>query len=417
MLSGPESGPGLESEATGTGEEAPPHPEQSEADLTSLQGTTAPEVTTTLSQPSSEPARSGAPPLPSTSVSSLSNSPSSPSPDTQTSSSNTPPKTVPAVADRPTPNPETHSQDDAQETTSGASQPPASTSQSFQVTTDTSLAAQAGTSGPPSNPSEGQLEPTPSAPHPQPGAQTTLSTYTGQAGSGQPGNDLPGSGQADSSQSGSDQTGSDHATGATDPRDPAYKSTGMSSPQIANLLAKENTATIEPLTSPTPALSTQQSPAQSVALLRAGVGMQDAIENIHATIEIAARQGLTQARIALQPEELGSIRIHLSQSSEGLIARVTADTPDAAAALAAGHAELRESLSSIGLPLLRLDIGSFSQSNPQAREQNTGSAENSSTTTGSAGESEPEDQQTIGELGGPARRSGLTSGALVDVLA
>ena len=35
---------------------------------------------------------------------------------------------------------------------------------------------------------------------------------------------------------------------------------------------------------------------------------------------------VSQARIALTPAELGDIRIHLTQSSQGLIARVTAGT-------------------------------------------------------------------------------------------
>ncbi len=96
--------------------------------------------------------------------------------------------------------------------------------------------------------------------------------------------------------------------------------------------------------------------------------MQDMIESIRATIEIAARQGATQARIALQPEELGHISIRLSQTSEGLLARVSAETPAAAQALVDGRAELHQSLSSLGLPLLRLDISSFGQSETGAGE-------------------------------------------------
>ena len=93
-----------------------------------------------------------------------------------------------------------------------------------------------------------------------------------------------------------------------------------------------------------------------------GVALQDMIESIHATVEMAARQGMAQARIALEPEELGSLRIHLSQTADGLLARVSADTPAAAQALAGGRAELHQSLSSLGVSLLRLDINSFGQS-------------------------------------------------------
>jgi hypothetical protein len=96
---------------------------------------------------------------------------------------------------------------------------------------------------------------------------------------------------------------------------------------------------------------------QQGPLLDYGVGLQQAIENLHGTIELAARQGLSQARIALEPEGLGEIRIHLTQTAQGLLARISAETPVAAQALAAAHAELRQSLSSLGLDLARLNIG------------------------------------------------------------
>jgi Flagellar hook-length control protein FliK len=96
---------------------------------------------------------------------------------------------------------------------------------------------------------------------------------------------------------------------------------------------------------------------QQGLLLDSGVGLQQAIETLHGTIELAARQGLAQARIALEPEGLGEIRIHLTQTAQGLLARVTAETPVAAQALAAAHAELRQSLSSLGLNLARLSVG------------------------------------------------------------
>ncbi len=95
------------------------------------------------------------------------------------------------------------------------------------------------------------------------------------------------------------------------------------------------------------------------------VNLEQTIEAIHATIELASRQGLSQARIALHPAELGEISIHLSQSSQGLVARVTADTQAAAQALAEGHGELHQSLSSLGVAVLRLDIGSSAQGNAQ----------------------------------------------------
>ncbi len=104
------------------------------------------------------------------------------------------------------------------------------------------------------------------------------------------------------------------------------------------------------------------------------------IESIHATIELAARQGMAQARIALDPAELGSVRIHLSQTADGLLARVSADTPAGAQALAGGRAELHQSLSSLGVSLLRLDINSSGQ--PETREQSGRSANETRTRAG-----------------------------------
>ncbi len=105
--------------------------------------------------------------------------------------------------------------------------------------------------------------------------------------------------------------------------------------------------------------------SQEGPLLDSGVGLQQAIETLHGTIELTARQGLSQARIALEPAGLGEIRIHLTQTAQGLLARVTAETPAAAQALAAAHAELRQSLSSLGLNLARLAIGRHGQSSAQ----------------------------------------------------
>jgi flagellar hook-length control protein FliK len=149
-----------------------------------------------------------------------------------------------------------------------------------------------------------------------------------------------------------------------------------------------------------------------------GVAMQDMIESIRATIEIAARQGATQARIALHPEDLGHISIRLSQTSQGLLARVSAETPAAAQALMSGRAELHQSLSSLGLSLLRLDISSFGQSETGDREGRfAGSSERSSASSTAGGEQETESLEALGELAGAAAPAPIAGGALVDVLA
>jgi flagellar hook-length control protein FliK len=148
-------------------------------------------------------------------------------------------------------------------------------------------------------------------------------------------------------------------------------------------------------------------------LLSSGVDLEEMIDSIHATIELAARQGMSQARIALQPAELGQIRIHLSQTSEGLLARVTADTPAAAQALNASRLELHQSLSSLGSTLLRLDIGSFNQ--PEGRDA-AGAAGAGSSGRGRTTDGEGNiDQIDEPNESGPTQR--LPLGGLVDVLA
>jgi hypothetical protein len=158
-----------------------------------------------------------------------------------------------------------------------------------------------------------------------------------------------------------------------------------------------------------------------------GVELHQTIEAVNATIDLAARQGLTQARIELSPEELGEIRIHLTQTTAGLSARVTAESPAAAQALAAGHAELRQSLRSLGLTLTRLDIGHHNDGLSASADGRDSGARNAPrgevaprrADTGritAAADSDP--QTTDAEPTGEAQTAPVAEpGALVDVLA
>ena len=149
--------------------------------------------------------------------------------------------------------------------------------------------------------------------------------------------------------------------------------------------------------------------------LAPGVPMQEVIDSIHATVAMAARQGIAQARIELVPRELGQISIRLSQTSAGLSARMSASTAAGAQALTQGSSELRQSLSSLGVSLLRLDIGSFAQ--PQAREQGErfgggteGSGASPATTTS-------DEDESLEQLDGMTAPLGPARGEIVDVLA
>jgi flagellar hook-length control protein FliK len=161
----------------------------------------------------------------------------------------------------------------------------------------------------------------------------------------------------------------------------------------------------------------QASTASAAATPSSGVGLHEMIESIHATIEIAARQGATQARISLQPEALGQISIRLSQTSEGLLARVSAETPAAAQALADARAELHQSLSSLGVSLLRLDIGSGQSETGNREGRFAGDPQSSSASSAASNPEEVESPETLGEPEAPAQSPSIAGGALVDVLA
>ncbi len=154
-----------------------------------------------------------------------------------------------------------------------------------------------------------------------------------------------------------------------------------------------------------------------------GVGLEQAIENMHVTIELAAREGLSQARIALEPEELGEIRIHLTQTAAGLITRVTAESPAAAQALAAGHAELRQALTSMGLSLARLHIGHHGQASADGSRHDSersrqGTADELRSAAGTPSEDAgTEDQGSrVSADGQVLQAASPTAGALIDVL-
>ncbi len=165
-----------------------------------------------------------------------------------------------------------------------------------------------------------------------------------------------------------------------------------------------------------PTAATQPPPTggANAPQLTARAQLGEMIDVIHATIELAARRGATQARIALQPEELGEIRIHLSQSADGIVARLTAATPAAAQALAAGRGELHQSLSSLGATLLQLDIGTFE--GREGRRQVL--AGEGSPARRAAGPTEEDDSIAAAEgATSVAAPSSGPRGALVDVLA
>ena len=189
----------------------------------------------------------------------------------------------------------------------------------------------------------------------------------------------------------------------------------MPAPTAPSPVSTPNTAPIAPTAPLTPpsAAAAQAGAAPHTP----GVALQHAIETVRLTIELGARGGYAQARIQLAPAELGEIRINLHQTAEGLIAKLTAADGAAAQTLQQGGAELRKSLESAGVTLLRLDISSSGQQGPSAGQSGfNGSAFGSAARDGGLA-----DDDTTGSAATPQDATAtpveLSNGVTIDVLA
>lgn len=156
------------------------------------------------------------------------------------------------------------------------------------------------------------------------------------------------------------------------------------------------------------------SPAAESTPWSYGPNMQQTIETIHATVALASRQGAASAQIQLEPAELGAVKIHLTQTSEGLLARVSTETAAGARAIASGHSELHQTLSSLGISLLRLDVGgSFARQEASAQ----GNAPQGSQLQAGRPASLGEEAEEAASLASTTAVSLSTGSALIDVLA
>jgi flagellar hook-length control protein FliK len=119
-----------------------------------------------------------------------------------------------------------------------------------------------------------------------------------------------------------------------------------------------------------------------------------------------SRGGVTHARIALRPAELGSIDVHIRSTAEGLVARVVAHTAQTVETLQHAANDLRQSLEEHGLNLMSLDIGQ-----PGEREAGRAGAHAGGHAAGADESVLTDDEDTTTET------LRLPSGVLVDVLA
>jgi flagellar hook-length control protein FliK len=149
---------------------------------------------------------------------------------------------------------------------------------------------------------------------------------------------------------------------------------------------------------------------------RSSVSLQDAVDAVQATVTAAARAGLSQARISLSPQTLGGLRISLTQTADGLVARVSADHPDALTTLQQSAGDLRRSLESTGLALLRLDIGTTGEQGAGS-SGDPGGPGSGAGSTASGGSADAHGEADDTSLTGTTMRVELSNGSLINVLA
>ena len=141
------------------------------------------------------------------------------------------------------------------------------------------------------------------------------------------------------------------------------------------------------------------------------MSLQHAVETVRSTIELGARQGFSQARIELSPPSLGTIRIQLHKTDDGVTAHVVTDNAATADTLSQGGDDLRRSLESAGVTLVRLNIearGDGAQTQDRGEDSAPRSAQGINQID-AAGDGDSDQAQTTTLV--------LPGGALVNVLA
>ena len=110
---------------------------------------------------------------------------------------------------------------------------------------------------------------------------------------------------------------------------------------------------------PASALPATRAPAPTFTSLVAAdrpATLHQAPGTVAALVRLSESRGVSHARIALKPVELGGIEIHIARSAGGVTASMVAESPEAARALQQAAGELRRSLEAQDVTLLSLDV-------------------------------------------------------------
>ena len=83
-------------------------------------------------------------------------------------------------------------------------------------------------------------------------------------------------------------------------------------------------------------------------------------------LHVAAERGITRAKMALRPAELGGIEIRLQSTAAGVASQVVADSPEAARLLAHATEDLRRALEARDVTLLSLEVSTTADQQQQS---------------------------------------------------
>ncbi|MCD6727179.1 MAG: flagellar hook-length control protein FliK [Solirubrobacteraceae bacterium] len=89
---------------------------------------------------------------------------------------------------------------------------------------------------------------------------------------------------------------------------------------------------------------------------RHAVGLGQAVDTIRLLIQAADQRGIARARIALRPQELGGVEVHLRHGADGLTARLIVDSAQSATLIQQAADDLRRSLEQQGISVAGLEV-------------------------------------------------------------
>jgi flagellar hook-length control protein FliK len=95
--------------------------------------------------------------------------------------------------------------------------------------------------------------------------------------------------------------------------------------------------------------------------LQRSIPLERAPRAVAQLLHVASQSGVSHARIALRPVELGGIEIFLQVSPAGLAAQVIADSPEAARMLSQATEDLRRSLAGQNVELISIDVSTSAE--------------------------------------------------------